>query len=415
MDPVLLSRIQFAVTIGFHFIFASLNVGLAWVIVWMMTKYKNTNSKLYRSMSRFWIKIFTATFAVGVATGITMEFQFGTNWAGYSKFVGDIFGAPLAIEAIIAFFLESTFLAVLLLGWKRTSIKLLWFSSLMVAIGSTLSAFWILVANSWQQTPAGFQIVDGRAELVSFYQAVMNPSTIPRFLHTVDGCIIQAAFFVMGISAWFILKKKNLGFARESLKIGLYIAFISSLLQIPIGHYHGVQVAHTQPAKLAAIEGLFETQAYAPALVFAIPDEKLEKNHYEIKIPGLLSLFVHNRFDKEVQGLKDFPKDEWPPLLLTFIPFHIMVMLGLYFIGLSFYGMALLFRWNILRSRKFLIMAMLSIPLPFICNQLGWITAEVGRQPWIVYGLLKTADAVSKSITTAQVWMSLIGFTLVYG
>ena len=273
MDPVLLSRIQFALTVGFHFIFPPLTIGLAWLIVWFMTKYKNTGDDFYRSLSRFWIKLFTVSFAIGVATGITMEFQFGTNWAEYSRFVGDIFGAPLAAEGIFAFFLESSFMGVLLFGWNRLSRKTLWFASLMVAVGSTLSAFWIIVANSWMQTPTGFHIVAGRAELTNFWLAVFNPSTIPRYLHTVCASLITGAFFMLGVSAWYLLKKRHLNFAKSSLKAALVIAFISSIFQLGIGHAHAIQVAFTQPEKLAAIEGIFDTQTRAPALVFGIPNK----------------------------------------------------------------------------------------------------------------------------------------------
>ncbi|MBU1707440.1 cytochrome ubiquinol oxidase subunit I, partial [bacterium] len=245
MDVVLLSRIQFALTIGFHFIFPPLTIGLSWLIFWIMTKYKKTGEDIYRKMARFWIKVFTLSFAIGVATGIVMEFQFGTNWSEYSRFVGDIFGAPLAAEGIFAFFLESSFLALLVLGWNRLSVKVHWFSSLMVAFGSTLSALWIIIANSWQQTPAGFEIVDGRAVLTNFWAAAFNPSTIPRYLHTVDAALISGAFFMMGLSAWFLLKGRHMEFAKRSLKLGLIVAFVTSALELGLGHYHAVQVANT--------------------------------------------------------------------------------------------------------------------------------------------------------------------------
>ena len=336
MDVVLLSRIQFALTIGFHFIFPPLTIGLAWLIFWIMTKYKKTGDALYRNMARFWIKIFTLSFAVGVATGIVMEFQFGTNWSEYSRFVGDIFGAPLAAEGIFAFFLESSFLALLVLGWNRLSVKVHWFSSLMVAFGSTLSALWIIIANSWQQTPAGFEIVDGRAVLTDFWAAALNPSTIPRYLHTMDAALISGAFFMMGLSAWFLLKGRHMEFAKRSLRIGLIVAFVTSLLELGLGHYHAVQVANTQPEKLAAFEGLFETQTHAPMILFGIPDAEAETVHAAIRVPGFLSFLTDFNFNAEVQGLKDFPKDEWPPLGLTFFPFHLMFIIGMYFISVSY-------------------------------------------------------------------------------
>ncbi|MCP4374970.1 MAG: cytochrome ubiquinol oxidase subunit I, partial [bacterium] len=276
MDVVLLSRIKFAMTAGFHFIFPPITIGLAWILVWMFWRYYKSNDELYGQMARFWLKIFGVTFAVGVATGITLEFQFGTNWADYSRFVGDIFGAPLAAEGIFAFFLESTFVGVLLFGWKRISKKAMWFASLMVAVGATLSAFWIIVANSWMQTPAGYEIIDGRAQLNDFFAAVFNPSTMPRYLHTVNAALITGGMFVLGISAWFLKKGKHTEFARRSLKAALCITLLSSLAQIPLGHYHAVQVAQTQPEKLAAFEGLYETQRNAPALLFGIVDDEAE-------------------------------------------------------------------------------------------------------------------------------------------
>lgn len=414
MDAVLLSRIQFALTVGFHFIFPPLTIGLAWIIAYMMTKYVRTNNELYKTMSRFWIKLFGISFAVGVATGITMEFQFGTNWANYSRFVGDIFGAPLAAEAVIAFFLESTFLAVLLLGWNKVSPKVHLISAYMVAIGATISAFWIIVANSWQQTPAGFHIVNGRAELTSFAQAVFNPSTLPRFLHTVDGGLITGTMFMMGISAWFILKNRNLDFAHESLKVSLVIALLAAMIQGPLGHFHALQVAHTQPAKLASFEGLFVTQTKAPATVFCLLNPQTGSKSFSIEIPGLLSLLANGDINSEVTGLDAFSKDELPPLVATFYTFHFMVILGLYFMGLTVLGLFLLWKKILFKNRFFMWLALLSIPLPFITNELGWIAAEVGRQPWIVYKLLKTSDAISITVPAEQILVTIILFALIY-
>ncbi len=328
MDPVLLSRLQFAITIGFHFIFAPLTIGLGWLIFWMMTRYWRSGEERFRHMARFWLNIFALSFAVGVATGITMEFQFGTNWAAYSRFVGDIFGAPLAAETISSFFLESFFLGLLLFGWDRVSRNVHWFSALMVAVGATLSAFWILIANSWMQTPAGYRLnpLTHRAELTNFWAAMFNPSTLPRVLHTVDGAIMTGAFFMLGISAWLLLKKRSVDAARYSFRLALIVAFISSLAQLGTGHYHAIQVTFTQPEKLASIEGLFTTQRYAPLLLFGIPDAREEKTHFAVRIPGLLSFLATGRFDSEIKGLKAFPKQDWPPLLLTFAPFHLMVL-----------------------------------------------------------------------------------------
>lgn len=414
MDPVLLSRIQFALTIGFHFIFPPLTIGLSWIIVWMMTCYLRTGSKLYETMSRFWIKLFGLSFALGVATGITMEFQFGTNWAEYSRFVGDIFGAPLAVEAVIAFFLESTFLSVLLLGWNRISPRLHWFSSLMVAVGATLSAFWIIVANSWQQTPAGYHIAHGRAELTSFAQVVFNPSTIPRFLHTMDAALITGSMFMLGISAYFILKRRNLDFAKESVKIALFVMVTASLLQGLLGHIHTIQVAKTQPLKLAAIEGLLKSQTHAPLAIFCYFKSDSDIPHRVLPIPSLLSIMIYGDKNSRVRGLTDFPRNEWPPLAITSYSFHIMVFLGIYFIGLGVLGVFLLWRKKLFENRIFLQISLLSVPLPFITNELGWITTEVGRQPWIVYRLLKTNDAISVTVPAGQILATIILFCLIY-
>ncbi|MDP6636051.1 MAG: cytochrome ubiquinol oxidase subunit I [Phycisphaerae bacterium] len=415
MDVVLLSRIKFAMTAGFHFIFPPITIGLAWMLVWMFARYRKTGDELYGRMARFWLKIFGVTFAVGVATGITLEFQFGTNWADYSRFVGDIFGAPLAAEGIFAFFLESTFVGVLLFGWKRLSKKAMWFASLMVAIGATLSAFWIIVANSWMQTPAGYEIVNGRAQLVDFFAAVFNPSTVPRYLHTVNAALITGAMFVMGISAWFMLKGRDLEFAKKSLRASLWVALLSSMAQMPLGHYHAVQVAQTQPEKLAAFEGLYETQRNAPALLFGIPDDENETVNYAIEIPGALSLLAFGDANAEVKGLKDFPRDERPPMAVTFYSFHMMVMLGGWFVLLPLVGLFLTRKGRTVKSRLFLRAALLSIPLPVIANELGWIAAEVGRQPWIVYRVLKTADASSAAVVTSgEVLVDMLLLTVIY-
>jgi cytochrome d ubiquinol oxidase subunit I len=271
MDPVLLARIQFAFTVGFHYIFPPITIGMAWFIFYFMNRYLKTGDEIFGGQARFWLKLLAVTFAVGVATGITMEFQFGTNWADYSRFVGDIFGAPLAAEGIFAFFLESTFMGVMLFGWHRFSRKTLWFASLMVALGSTLSAFWIIVANSWMQTPAGYEIVNGRAELTDFFTAVFNPSTLPRYFHTIAGCLVNGLFFTMGISAYYLLKGRHTDFARRALVASVTAGFAASVAQFGLGHWHGVQVAHTQPEKLAAFEAHFETMQKAPAILIDFP------------------------------------------------------------------------------------------------------------------------------------------------
>ena len=417
MDAVLLARLQFAMTISFHFIFPALTIGLAWLIVWLMNRWRRSGAESDRHVARFWIKLFGISFAMGVATGITMEFQFGTNWAAYSRFVGDIFGAPLAAEAVFAFFLESVFLAVLLFGWKRLSRTVLWFASLMVAVGSTLSAFWIIVANSWMQTPTAFRIVEEpyrRAELTDFWGAVFNPSTLPRFFHTVDACLLTGAFFMLGISAWFLLKNRHVQQARQSFTVALFVALAAALGALALGHWHAVQVAETQPAKLAAFEGLFETRRQAPLMLFGIPDAENRRVIMPIAIPGGLSMLVAFDPNHEVKGLNDIPRDEWPPVLLSFASFHLMVVLGMFFIAFTGLGVLLLWRRKLFDNRLFLWAAVLSIPLPFIATNVGWMAAEVGRQPWIVQGILRTRDAISITVPAGQILASIIMFAAIY-
>jgi cytochrome d ubiquinol oxidase subunit I len=414
MDATVLARLQFAFTVGFHFLFPPVTIGMSWLITGLLWKWKRTGDDLWRRTARFWLKLFAITFAVGVATGITMEFQFGTNWAAYSRFVGDIFGAPLAAEGIFSFFLESTFLGVLLFGFDRFSRGTLVFAGLMVAVGSTLSAFWIIAANSWMQTPAGFHIVAGRAELTDFWAAVFNPSLPPRYAHSVVSALVTGSFFVTGISAALLLGKRHLDVAKASLRVALIVAFCATLVQLGTGHWHGMQVAATQPAKFAATEALFETQRGAPLVAFGIPDSKHAHLHAAVEIPGLLSWMATADSNAEIRGLNSFPRDEWPPVGETFWSFRMMIGLWFWFLGLSGLGMILLWRRRLFENRFFLRLAMLTIPLPFLANELGWFVAEVGRQPWVVYGVLRTRDAVSPNVPAGSILFSLILFGAIY-
>ncbi|MFH0799933.1 MAG: cytochrome ubiquinol oxidase subunit I [Pseudomonadota bacterium] len=414
MDAALLARIQFAFTIGFHYLFPPLTIGMSWLIFWMMTKYRRTGDEVWGSMARFWTSIFAVTFVVGVATGITMEMQFGMNWGRFSLFVGDVFGAPLAAEGILAFFVESIFVAALIYGWKRLSVRSLWGSSLLVALGATLSAFWILVANSWMQTPAGFTVVGGRATLTDFWAAVFNPSLLPRLSHTLASAVMTGAFFVAGVSAFYLLKKRHAEFARRSMRMALIVAAISSVAQLGLGHYHAIQVAATQPEKLATIEGVLTTQSHAPVLLFGIPDEAAGTVRHAVRIPGLLSLLAFGDFNAVVMGLSEIPLDERPPLALTFISFHLMVAIGLFLIAFALLGLILLRKNKLFESRWYSVIAILAIPLPFIANELGWITAEVGRQPWAVYHVLKTRDAISAFLPASRPLAQLVIFSFLY-
>jgi len=417
LDPLFLSRLQFSLTIGFHFLFPPLSIGLAWLIVIMEWRGWKRGDEDYVRAGKFFGKILGLTFAVGVATGIVMEFQFGTNWAQYSKFVGDIFGAPLAAEAIFAFFLESTFLGLYLFGRNRVSKGAHWFSALMVAVGSTLSAFWIIVANSWQQTPAGFEIRNGRAELTSFAEAMFNASTWPRFLHTVAGCLIAGAFLAAGISAYLVVKDNAPGVARKSLKLSLIFGLSASLLALfPTGDWSAKQVAHTQPEKFAAMEGLIRGHPRVGMVVFAKPSDEPPKLEFAVEIPGLLSWMAFGDADAHIMGLEDLREEghPTPPFVLTFLSFHTMVGLGTLFIILSSLGVFLLYRKKLFDTRWYLKLLPWAIPLPLIACELGWIVAEVGRQPWVVYRVLKTQDAYSTNVTGGEVLFSIIMFGAVY-
>jgi cytochrome d ubiquinol oxidase subunit I len=350
-----------------------------------------------------------------VATGIVMEFQFGTNWARYSKFVGDIFGAPLAAEGIFAFFLESGFLGLYLFGRNKVSKAVHWFSILMVAVGATISAFWIIVANSWQQTPAGYILRNGRAELTSFYDAVFNPSTVIRYLHTVDAALIAGAFFVAGIAAYLILKGKEVDLAKRAMRIAVVFGLIVSVLELfPLGDYHATQVARTQPAKFATIEGLAQTQSNAPLVLFGIPTSKPPELGMKIEVPGLLSWLVYGDAHAPVKGLNEFSPENLPPFFLTFTSFHSMVALGTFFILVMLAAYIQMRRKKLWENKWLLKILLWSIPLPLAACELGWITAEVGRQPWIVYGLLRTSEAHSATVTAEEILFSIILFGIVY-
>lgn len=416
-DVEFLSRLQFAFTIMFHYIFPPFSIGVGLLLVIFESKYVITRKKVYENITRFWIKIFAANFSVGVASGIVMEFEFGTNWAQYSRFVGDVFGSPLAAEGIFAFFLESGFLAILLFGWNRVKPGVHLFSTIMVALGSMMSAFWIVVANSWQQTPVAYELVEFngqmRAVITDFWAMVFNPSAMVRFGHVLVGAFIQGSFLVISVSAYYLLKNKYIDFAKRSLTIALFIATIASISQLFLGHEHGKVVAEYQPAKLAAYEGLYETQTNAPLYIIGYTDPET-KNTYGLKIPGMLSFLVYGDTEAEVTGLNAIPEEDWPPTAMVFQSYHLMVALGMLFIALTLFSWFLFFRKKLFSSKIMLKIFMVSVALPVIANQLGWVSAERGRQPWIVTGLLRTSEGLSKSVTAEEVIISLILFVLVY-
>lgn len=411
-DVLTLSRLQFAAATFFHFLFVPLTLGLSILIALMETKYIRTGDETYQRMAKFWGKLFLINFAVGIVTGITLEFQFGTNWSKYSIYVGDIFGSLLAIEATAAFFLESTFIAVWALGWNRLSPKAHAVTAWLVAFGSNLSALWILIANGWMQNPVGYVLRNGRAELDDFMAVVTNSFAWHQIAHTLSAAYILAGFFVMGISAYHLLRKKHVDFFKKSFNMALTLALIFSIAEVVQGHMHGAEVAEVQPIKLAAMESLWETTKGAPQYLFLIPDEKNERNKLEIGgIPGALSMLAYHSPDATVKGLKDFPKEERPPVTLTFLSFRIMVGLGFLFLLLTCVGW--IKRKKIEEQQTYLKIMLYAIPLPYIATEAGWMVAEVGRQPWVVYGVMKTSDAVSP-IAVSQVGTSLIALVAVY-
>jgi cytochrome d ubiquinol oxidase subunit I len=419
MDVLFLSRLQFAATVMFHYLFPPLTIGLSMIMVYLEGQYLRTKDPEYEAAAKFWTKIFAVNFAMGVATGIVMEFQFGTNWSAYSRFVGDVFGSALAAEGIFAFFLESGFLAVLVFGWDRVSPKMHFFSTLMVAIGGMFSAVWIVVANSWQQTPAGHHIVgEGaamRAEIVDFWAMVFNPSSMIRLSHVLIGAFILGAFFVMSIGAWYVLHGRHQEFAKRTFGGGLLLGLLASLLAPLSGDIHGRVVAEYQPTKLAAMEGLYTTpEAGAPLHVFGIVDHEAREVKADLTIPGGLSFLVHRDWDEPVPGLDQFPEEHWPPVAITFYSFHIMVGLGVLFILLTAVGLWYQWRDTLVEQRWLLWIFVFAVLGPYAANQLGWVTAEVGRQPWAVQNLLLTEDSFSTNLATGEVLGSLIGFGIIY-
>jgi len=417
MDVLWLSRVQFALTIAFHYLFPPLSIGLGVLLVVVEAWWLKTRNPLYHQMARFWTKVFALTFAIGVATGIVMEFEFGTNWATYSRYVGDVFGSALAAEGIFAFFLESGFLAVLLFGWDKVGPKMHFFATSMVAFGAHFSAIWIVVANSWMQTPAGYHIVGAglaaRAEITDFWAMVFNPSSMDRLSHTLAGAWQAGAWLMVSVGAWYLLRRRHRDFALASVKIGLGLAAVAALLSLITGDASARGVARHQPAKMAAFEGLWKTTPQAPLHVIGWVDEARERTHGP-EIPGLLSWLGYGATGHAVKGLNDIPRDERPPVNFSFQLFHLMVGVGCALIALAGWAAVALWRGRLENSRLLLWLLTLSVLGPQIANQAGWWAAEVGRQPWIVYGLLRTSEALSRVVTAHQVVASMVMFSVVY-
>lgn len=425
MDPIMLARLQFAITTIFHFFFVPLSIGLALIIAIMETMYVVKGKEEYKRMAKFWGKLFLINFAVGVVTGILQEFQFGMNWSDYSRFVGDVFGAPLAVEALFAFFMESTFIGLWIFGWDRLSKRVHLLCIWLVAIGTTVSAFWILAANSFMQHPVGFEINNGRAEMNDFFALITNGQLLVEFPHTVLGAFATGAFLITGVSAYKLLKKQDVKFFKKSFQIAVIVGLISSFGTALVGHQQAQYLVETQPMKMAASEALWgKSGDPAPWTVYAHIDSKEGKNNFEIQIPYMLSFLSYSSFSGEVKGINELqaeyeqtygPGDYIPPVRTTFWSFRIMIAAGSLMIVLGLWGIYLMKRKKLESPNKWYYKLMLwSISLPFIGNTAGWIMTEFGRQPWTVFGLMQTKDSISPSVTSGQILFSVISFTTIY-
>ena len=425
MDVVILARLQFAIVTVYHFFFVPLTLGLSVLVAIMETMYVRTGDETYRKMTKFWGKLFLINFAMGVVTGIVQEFQFGMNWSEYSRFMGDIFGAPLAIEALLAFYVESVFIGVWIFGWDKISKGLHATVMWLVAIASNISALWILVANSFMQQPVGYVLRNGRAEMDDFFALLANGHVWVQWPHVFFSAVATAGFFVAGISAWHLLRKSDqIEIFTRSFRIGILYATIGVLFSMLVGHSQAQYMTRIQPMKMAAAEALWETEDPAAMSLFTIGNEKERRDVFAIRVPGLLSFMAYNRFSGEVRGINDLqreyqltygPGDYVPPVAISYWTFRIMVGAGMAMLALAAFGL-----WKVARKRVpgnawYLKLMLWGIALPYLANSAGWIFTEVGRQPWIVFGLQKTADAVSPSVGVGEVLFSLIAFTLVYG
>ena len=413
----MLSRIQFAMTSMFHYIYPPLSIGLGLFLVIIEGMWIKTKNPLYLRMTKFWVGIFALTFALGVATGLVQVFGFGTNWGHYSRFVGDVFGSALGAEGIFAFFLEAGFMGIMLFGWKRVSAKMHYISTILVAVGAHFSAVWIVIANSWMQTPAGYKIVgsgyDARAVVTDFWAMIFNPSSMDRLTHVLLGCWLAGIFLVVSISAWYYLKRQHLEIARITMRLSLILGGIVLILQLISADSTARGVAKNQPSKLAAVEGIYETQSRAPMTLIGWVDKK-NKTVKGIRVPGLLNLLVYRNLSTPVRGLDSIPQDEHPPVQTTFQTYHIMIYMWVAMVIATVWGLVQLRRKKLEKSKWCLWFLALSVLFPQIANQVGWMTAEIGRQPWIVWKLLRTPQGISPSIVSGQVVGSLIMLASIY-
>lgn len=414
MTELMISRMQFGVSIGIHYLFPIATLGLTLFIVIFESLYLAKREEQYRSISTFLVRILALIFVAGVATGLLMPFSIGANWARFSTYAGAVLGAIISVEAVTAFALESAFIAILLFGRDRVSPFVYWLSAVLVFFGAHLSGFWIVAANSWLQTPAGFVIEDGRVVLTSLSEALLNHSTLIRFSHVVTAAWVAGAFIVAGIAGYYLARARYEGFSKKILTIALPIALATTLAQPLIGHFHIMQVLEHNPEKDAAYEGIFKSVNGAPLLAFGIPDEKNQVIHFAVGAPYLLSLLESGDPMGHVKGLEEFPRENWPPVNVIFTTFHLMIMLGMGMIAVVALGIFLMWRKKLFQARWYLWLLPWLIPLPFLANELGWIGAEIGRQPWMIYGVMKTADASTTTLPLWQLTVSFVGILLVY-
>jgi len=418
MDSALLiHRLQFAFTVTYHYLFPQLTMGLAPLIVILKTLALKKNDETYNQAARFWARIFGINFAVGVVTGIPMEFQFGTNWSHFSRFAGGVIGQTLAMEGVFAFFLESTFLGLFLYGEKRLGQALHWFAAFMVFVGSWASGYFIVATDAWMQNPVGYEkAADGSAQLASFWALVLNPWAWVQYAHNMSGAVITGSFVMAAVGAFYLLSNRHLEQARIFIRLSVIAGLIVSVLQLfPTGDWAGRMVAQRQPVTLAAMEALFDTQHGAPLVIIGQPDMAARTIDNPIMVPKMLSFLTYRRWNAEVKGLNEVPEKDWPQNIpLLYFSYHIMVGLGTLFIAVMGIAVFLLWRGEIYRSRWMLWLLMLMFPLPYIANTAGWMTAELGRQPWLVYGLMRTEEGFSKMVSAGNGWFTFLGFAGMY-
>jgi cytochrome d ubiquinol oxidase subunit I len=423
MDVLDLSRWQFGITTVYHFLFVPLTIGLSILVAGWQTAWYRTKKPEYLRLTKFFGRLFLINFAMGVVTGIVQEFQFGMNWSDYSRFVGDVFGAPLAMEGLMAFFLESTFLGLWIFGWDKLPPKVHLATIWTAAIGTNISAYFILAANSWMQHPVGYTINNGRAELTDIWAVLTNPTTLVTFPHVIFGAFLAAAAFVLGVSAWFLLRKRETSLFRPAMRLGMAVALVSAVGVSFTGHWQAQLMTEQQPMKMAAAEALWEDEKAAGFSLFAVGDVENGRNHVNLQIPYGLSILATNTPDGEVEGINDIqkryeamygPGDYVPAVGIAYWSFRLMIGFGMLAAGLALLGLWLT-RKGRLPERPWLYrLAVLGIGLPFLANTMGWIFTEMGRQPWTVFGLMRTAAAVSPGVDVTSVAITLVGFTLVY-